>query len=285
MVRTVYLDLLFLVNFSMDFLCFYISAYIISVKFPTLRAIIAAILGGIYSDITLFLPTKTFLTLLIDILICIIMCAIVFGKKQGLVFSSLVYFSVSMALGGFMTALFNLLNRMGFDKLSIEEGEGDGISVWIFAAIALASAVFTLFGGKFFRKKSSIKNIVIKITHEKNTKSLSAIVDSGNLLRDPISGRACIVVDADSVCGVIPREVIRISQSEEFSKICTSELSVMKKIRLLCVHTATGEKMLVGFRADKVIIDTGKKSYETDVFLVLSKLDSAEALVPSQLLN
>ena len=288
MVRTVYLDLLFLVNFSMDFLCFYISAYIISVKLPTLRAIIASVIGGIYSGIVLFLPTNTITALIIDVLVCILMCAIVYGKKQGLIFSSLVYFSVSMALGGFMTALFNLLNRIGLDKLAIEEGDGDGISVWLFAAVAALSAIFTLCGGKFFRRKSSIKSVVVKITHNENTGSLSAIVDSGNLLRDPISGKACIVVNADSLGGILPKEVIDIAKSEDVNRLCSSRISVMKKIRLISVHTATGEKMLVGFRADKVIIDTTQKEYETDAFLVLSKLDrgeETEALVPSQLLN
>lgn len=288
MEQTVYIDLLFLINCSMDFLCFYIAAGIISVKLSIPRAFIASLIGGAYAVVALFISVVSPFTVVLDVAICIFMCAIVFKKEQGLIFSSLVYFSVSMALGGFMTALFNLLNRMGFNRLIVEEGQEDGISVWFFGALALLSGLFTSFSGKFFRKRSAIKSVLITIEHKNRKKELSALVDSGNLLCEPISGKACIVVDIGALAEVIPKEVLDIAQND---KLCGFEgiaPDILKKIRLVPTHTATGERMLVGFRADTVILDTGKRSYKSDTYLVLSNIEDsleARALVPSQLLN
>lgn len=288
MEKTVYIDLLFLINFSMDFLCFYISARIISAKFSTLRAVAAAVIGGIYGGFALFVSANPVLSVVFDVLVCLFMCAIVFGRKQNLIFSTLVYFSVSMALGGFMTALFNLLNRMGFSKLVADETEGDGISVWLFALLAAVSAVFTLMGGRSFRRRSAARSAEVSVVYGKHKKKLSAMVDSGNLLREPISGRACIAVDIDALLGVVPDGILSVAREEKIEDLGSIGAPYMKNVRLVPTHTASGEKILIGIRADSILIDAGKGAYATDAFLVLSKLREGagvDALVPSELIN
>ena len=290
MERTVYIDLLFLINFSMDFLCFYISARIISVRFSALRAVAASVLGGIYSGAALFVPANAVVSVSIDVLVCFFMCLIAFGggKKVGIIFVTLVYFSVSMALGGFMTALFNLLNRMGFSSLASDSTEGDGISVWLFALLAAVSAVFTLLGGRSFRRRSAQKSAAVRIRLGKNEKTLSAMVDSGNLLREPISGRSCIAVEMDALGGIVPDEVLSAARAERVSSVEFIDKSFLKNVRLVPAHTATGERILIGIRADSLFIDAGRGEFESDAYIVLSKLNApkgTEALVPSELLN
>ncbi len=290
MEQTVYIDLLFLINFSMDFLCFYISARIISVRFSALRAVIASVIGGVYGGAAIFLPINAVLSVMIDVAVCLVMCIIAFRKDKGqsIILGALVYFSVSMALGGFMTALFNLLNRMGFSQLVTDESEGDGISVWLFAILAAVSAVFTLIGGRSFRRRSSVRSAEVSVRYGKNEKKLSAIVDTGNLLREPISGRACIAVDVDALGGLVPDGVLKAARGDSIAALESISRSFVKNVRLVPTHTATGEKMLIGIRADRVLIDTGKGAYESDAYLVISKLDApsgVEALVPGELLN
>ena len=97
----VYVDLLFLINFSMDFLCFYITSRIMSTKLSSGRAVLASALGGIYSDIALFISVGTTLGVIIDLAVCALICAVAFYKrKEGrrLYLHILVYFAVSMAL-------------------------------------------------------------------------------------------------------------------------------------------------------------------------------------------
>ena len=287
--RIVYIDLLFLINFSMDFLCFYISARIISVKFSPLRAALAAVLGGVYSGAALFINTGPAVSVAIDILVCLLMCLVVFvGKKIGVIFATLVYFSVSMALGGFMTALFNLLNRMGLSSLPSDSTGEDGISVWLFALLAAVSAVLTLLGGRTFRRRSAAKSATVTVRCGEKEKKLSAMVDSGNLLREPISGKACIAVELEALRGLVPLEVIEAAREGDVSSLAYLDSGLAKSVRLVPTHTATGEKILIGVRADSVRIDVGRGAYESDAYLVLSRLNApsgTQALVPSELLN
>ena len=290
MERTVYIDLLFLINFSMDFLCFYISSRIISVKFSVARSVISASLGGIYGGLALFIPSGEVLSVILDVAVCFVMCLIAFraDKNQSIIFGTLVYFSVSMALGGFMTALFNLLNRMGFSELVTNESDADGISVWLFAILAVISALLTLVGGRSFRRRLGVRSAELFVRFGANEKKLKAIVDSGNLLREPISGRACIAVDVDVFSGLVPDRVLFAAREEKISALDSVSRNFVKNIRLIPVRTVTGEKMLIGIRADSVRIDVGKGAYESDAYLVISKLDApsgVEALIPGELLN
>ena len=286
MTKTVYIDILFLINFSMDFLCFYISAKIMSVKLSTARAIVAAVLGGIYSGVALFLPMQYFLSLLLDLLVCFVLCAITFGRKNGLFFSSIVYFSVSMALGGFMTALFNLFNRLGFSSHR-GEVEEDGISVWLFALLALASAAITLCGGRFFRRNAKLRRVDIRICEGKEERRISALVDSGNLLREPISGSACIVLDIRTAKGLFDDALLDMA-SGGVPRLDELPLSVAKRVRVVPSTSATGEGMLLGVRAEGVFITVGERERRIDALIVFSRLDGkngAKALVPLELID
>ena len=116
---TVYGDLLFLINFSMDFLCFYLSCLLLHRKMKLGRTFIASVLGGIYSVLALFVSTNGTIALLIDILVLVLMCWIAYGVgKSGfkaLIKAIFLYFFVSALLGGLMTALFSLFNSLKFE--------------------------------------------------------------------------------------------------------------------------------------------------------------------------
>ena len=49
-----------------------------------------------------------------------------------------VYVLVSMILGGIMTALYSCLNRL---EIPFESLQGDGLSVWLFAALMTAAGL------------------------------------------------------------------------------------------------------------------------------------------------
>ena len=66
MTQTVYVDLYFLINFSMDFLCFFLTSKLLSAKLSFGRTLVASTLGGIYANLALFLPVSVFFSLVID---------------------------------------------------------------------------------------------------------------------------------------------------------------------------------------------------------------------------
>ena len=284
----VYVDLLFLINFSMDFLCFYLTARILSHKLSVSRALVASALGGIYSDIAIFIEVGRIWGLVVDMAVCAIICAVTFYRKKeinSLMMYTLVYLAVSMALGGFMTAIFNLLNRV---DLPMEEGAGDGISVWNFALLAGASAVITFVGGNFFKSKSSQRIASVKISIGGKSKTLRGLFDSGNLLREPISAKPCVVCDVSVMKDILPVSIYIAAISKGRRAIENIDVSESMGMRLIPIRTAGGEGMLVAIRADEMKVDSGKGERIVDAYIALSEIkngtDSCEALVPSELM-
>ena len=94
----VYADLLFLVNFSMDFLCFYFLCLLLHKRLPVLRVCVASALGGAYSVASLFINSGAHLRFGLDVSVPVLMCIIAFASRKirarDIVKSVLMYFFV-----------------------------------------------------------------------------------------------------------------------------------------------------------------------------------------------
>ena len=289
MEQTVYLDIFFLINFSMDFLGLFLSGKLLGKNIRLLRAIIAATVGGVYACASLFISSYLLgaASFFIDAIVCLLMAFItVFDRKavkEPLSFA-LVYGAVSILLGGGMTALFNLFNKIGVDKLFGEGNQSDGMSVWFFFFLAIFSAFFTVIGGRALKRKLMRKKGRIEIQYKGKSVSLLAICDSGNLLREPISRLPCIVVDTDSVADIFSDSLLRAVRSGNILDVSGEDKA---KIRLIPTATATGEAMLIGIRVDHILLDMGKGASEVFACIAFSRepiiANGAKALVPSEL--
>ncbi|MBQ9113088.1 MAG: sigma-E processing peptidase SpoIIGA [Clostridia bacterium] len=283
--QTVYVDLFFMINFSMDFLCFFLTSQILGSKLKVLRTVLAAVLGGIYANLSLFLDVGGIWALVIDISVCALMCLVAFGKNGSLTVHIPVYIAVSMTLGGFMTALFALLNRA---DLPLEGAQSDGISAWALVILAVISAGLTLAGGRFFRRKSAKKYAKVRIHMYGRQKTLDAFCDSGNLLRDPISGKICVLANSRSLGEMIPRSIGELTENADMTKLCDMDADIAKRVRLIPAKTAFGDGMLVAVRADKIVVGDGNSEREVDALLALCDSgkfgEGCDALLPSELL-
>lgn len=287
--QTVYVDILFMINFSMDFLCFFLTARILSLPMSLPRVLLASVIGGVYSDIALFIKLGAIPSLFLDIFICVLICSIAFLKKgntSSLPLYIIVYFAISMALGGFMTAIFNLLNKA---DIPLESGASDGISVWAFAFLAAVSGFLTFLGGRFFRRKSGQRCAEIEVVYNGKSARLSAMTDTGNLLREPISGKPCLIADISSLSGIIPEKLASAARDGKISSLGKLSQSDSKNVRIIPIKTALGDGILIAIRAERVTINTGKGAKSVDAFVALSDIknsaDGREALLPSEILN
>ncbi len=277
--QNVYVDLLFLIDFSMDFMCFYITSKILHRKISPIRTVLACILGGVYSVTVLFITTGKILSLFIDIAVCIIMCAIVFAKKKrgiGKLFTEvLLYFAVSALLGGLMTAIFNMLNRTN----PFGEGEikSDGISVWVFAVTALTSGALSLAGGKFFRKNNSRRRCRVSVKLGGKSCEFLGINDSGNLLKDPVTGKCVIPVELSIAEKLMSLRLTSAIKNRNISMLDGIPPDEARRIRIIRGMNTSGESMLVALTADNIdITDDEGKTHTTDALIAPVSLVSAE---------
>ncbi len=289
--QTVYADLLFLVNFSMDFLCFYITSAILHKKLSVLRALLASVGGGVYSVAILFAYIVPPFGLVLDAVACIAMCAAVFIEKNAkisrITLSTAVYIGVSVALGGMMTALFNLLNtlELPLDSLQVDS---EGIPVWLFALLAAVSGAATLAGGRFFRERQSQKSAQVEITYQGKSVRLCAVCDSGNLIRDPISGKSVIVADLTSLRRIIPNEITKAVRENNSSYISFLPPESARRLRLIPATSIAGTSMLYALSADKIVVVTEDgETHESDALFAPAPIGGSakgyQALLPPEL--
>lgn len=252
MVRTVYVDLLFLVNFSMDFLCFFLVSRLFSVPMSVFRSIFASVFGGVYAVVSLFLPVRGFVLLLCDASACIVMCLIAEGRRgKGLtktVSEILVFTGVSMALGGIMTAVYTFLGETGIPETL--QSDGDGISAWLFLLLAAIGGGATMLGSRFFRRNAACEHYDVRVILCGRERTFQALIDTGNALTDPIGGAPAAVIGLSSARGFLPEEITRDALRSPSASLTRLPERYRSRARLLPVETVTGEGMLLAFRAD-----------------------------------
>ena len=272
----VYADLLFLIDFSMDLLTFYIVSKVLRRRIPLPRMISAAAMGGVYSVASLPLPRGIF-SFIFGIFVCFVMCMTAFLGKRWENFAKMplytgLFFIISSLLGGMMTAFYSLLNQ---NPLTQETDKND-LSLWVFAIGALASGAATLMGSKLLSKTAKVRRGDLKITIGGRQGVFSGLSDSGNLLRDPIGGKAVIVIDRDKAKHSFPLLFRHDSTS------ISSEIA--PRIRMIPVTTASGSTLLTAVRPDEITLCYDGEEQPIDALVAISKENisgnGSDAVIP-----
>lgn len=286
--QTVYADVLFLINFSMDFLVLYLCAKLSRRRINCVRYVLAATLGGAYGVAALFLPQSGFTPLICDALSLAIICTVAFYSKEirfrDFVGRCALFAGVSAILGGMMSAFYSVLNRSGLAVL--EPDGGDDISVWIFALIAALGGAAAVAGGKRMKSIAAAKQSSIEIGFGSRTVRLCAMTDTGNLLTDPLSGRGVAICELDAVKELFPRELVEYWERGDIGSITAIPEKYALKLRYVPAKGAAGTKnsMLTAIVPDIFKVICEGKEVDADVLIapVPTTLSAGEsrALLP-----
>ena len=290
----VYADLLFLINAGMDGLCLLLTGKLLHRRVKAWRVAVGAVLGGIYAVAALLLPdVGQAPSLFCDLAVCVSMCAIVFGEgRRGwikrLLATAGVYFALSMALGGVMTALYHLLNRAGAASLlaGLSEGGGGGLESWLFLLLVLIGGAVSLWGGRLLRRSRAVSFCTVTVELDGRSVTLRGMVDSGNLLRDPMGGRAVICAERTALGKILPPSLAAVMRGASPESVGLSS-SEARRVRVIPAGTATGEGLLYGFLPDRITVtaeeDTQGREIDAVVAVTSIPTEGAEALIPSEL--
>ena len=267
MEQEVYVDLYFLINTCMNLLTLMITATLLHRKVSRLRAWIAAALGGVWAVLALFSDMEDFWMILCDGAIIFLMSYIVFATKkasfQTLLRCTVVGVLTSMILGGVMTALYSLFNRI---HLPLDSKQENSASILVFALIAALAGVATVQGGRFLGLSKKSEYITVNAVLFGRSVTLRAMVDTGNHLREPMSGRSVIVADKTRILAVLPTSLSQALESPSAEK-WLSEKQYATQIRLIPTNTATGTGMLPAILPDKLTLTNGKETYAADYLI------------------
>lgn len=278
MVQEVYADLYVLINACMDLLCLMLTASLLHRKIMRRRALLGAAVGGLYALGVLLVGLSGGWGIVLDLLAALGICACVFAEKRlrfvTLIKCTAAYALISALLGGIMTVLYTFLNRL---KLPLESLRGDGLSGWMLAILAGISALVAWKGGAWLGRSKRTKSVKIEAVILGKPITLLALVDSGNLLRDPVSGRGVIIAEREKLRGVLP-------EGFEEKGGWMRQAEVACRVRMIPTQTATGSGMLTAIVPDSLTVYDGQGAHPSDYLVAPTDLGGKakefDALIP-----
>lgn len=279
--QSVYVDLLFLINFSMDFLCFYITEKIRYSKLKYIRVLLASAIGGVYSVASIFIKSyKAPLCIASLILMCIIAFYRKGEKLLSLILPSSVFLLSSALLGGIMTAIFNFLNEIKLDLNDIGENE---LPIWLIAVTFAVSVLSSKISGRYITKKASRSTAEIYIKINGRRLTLKAIYDSGNLLKDCFSGKPIIIIDEKYTKHFFPS--FNVLDLDSLDKLPNKERPLLKVIPC---NTVNKTGIIIAIKPQALRIKAEKNIIDADALVSFGNISGAEdgidALLPTEFL-
>lgn len=288
MIKTVWGDLLFFVNFCMDFQCLFLTSRLLRRPFSVWRGAVASAVGALYAVAALFWQGGGVPALLADLGVGLLMCLGTFLEKNLKIRRILVpfgvYFVVSFAVGGAMSGMAALLSRV---ELPLDaSGE---VSSPLFFLLAAAGGAVTLLWGRFCQRRAKGTRALLRITLEGRERTLSCMVDTANLLQDPVSGK-CVVIVAEGLAeALLPPALCGAVRAGDPAALTALPVSLSRRVRLLPAATVTGRGLLLAVLPDAALVDAGQGPQPVELLLAFAPLagntDDTEALLPAELLG
>ena len=182
-----YADVLFLIDFSMDTVTLWLTARIIHARVKTWRVALAAAIGAAISTVitALMVSGTSFTVLGIFASLLIVLTTFDFDGIVVLLKNTSLVWTVGMLIGGVMTALTSFGTSVDFTLHASNNGR-PSVALLPIGILVCVYLIFTW--SRVPRQRSVTVNVVM---NDKNTE-IRGMVDTGNLLRDPIS--ACPVL-------------------------------------------------------------------------------------------
>jgi stage II sporulation protein GA (sporulation sigma-E factor processing peptidase) len=188
----------------MNFLALFAAGKILGMKLKLVRLLLSAMFGAIYCIFTLFFVEIIIPVIILNIAVSIIMCLIAFKTDTFIRFikAFVIFYAACFILGGGIEALYNL---SGFFNTG-EPNNAPPFQVIIILEL-ICTAIF-IFTGLLFKLNAAVKEIEIRIGFGRRELILNAIIDTGNLLRDPVSSLPVIIINLHAAANLFDLNIL-----------------------------------------------------------------------------
>ena len=202
---TIYIDVVLFENLIMNYIILLATGIILKIKIKHLRLIIASLIGAIYSIFGYISNIKAYSNMILKIILSIIIIYVAYNPQdvKKMWKELLVFYLTSFAFGGAAFALIYIVKPQ-----DILMKNGLFLGTYPLKTVILAAIVtFILIIVKSkISKKDMFKDIKINI--EGKEVQVKAMVDTGNMLKEPISGKPVIVVEHTLLYDILPKEIL-----------------------------------------------------------------------------
>lgn len=294
---TIYIDVVFIENLIMNYIILFATSIIIKIKVKHIRLILTSGLGAIYSIIAYMSILEMYSSVILKIILSIIIVYIAYNPQnvKNMWKYLVIFYMTSFVFGG---AAFALIYIIKPQDILMKNGLFLGtypLKTIILGAIVAFIVIVTSF--KLVKSKISKKDMFCTIKININEKEIEAkaMIDTGNLLKEPISNTPVIVVEHTLLYDCMPKEILNNLENilggdfENISEeVKNKYISKLKVIPFSSLGKQNG--MLIGIKPKDVTVINDENENKIDNVIIgiynksLTKRGEYRALIGIELL-
>lgn len=258
---TIYLDVVLIENLIMNYIILYATGIILKINIKHIRLIIASLLGAIYSIIAYMSVLEIYSSIILKIILSVVIVYISYNPQnvKQLWKHILIFYMTSFVFGG---AAFALIYVVKPQEIFMKNGLFLGtypLKTILLGAIIAFFVIITSF--KIVKSKISKKDMFCIVKVKINNKEIETkvMIDTGNLLKEPISNTPVIVLEHTLLYDCMPKEILNNLENilgGEFSsvpeEIKNQYISKLKVIPFSSLGKQNG--MLMGIKPEYIIV-------------------------------
>lgn len=294
---TIYIDIVLIENLIMNYIILFTTAVVLKIKVNHIRLILASLLGAGYSIIAYMGIIKVYSSIILKIILSVLIIYIAFNPQniKKMCKDLLLFYLVSFVFGGAAFALIYIIKPQ-----NILMKNGLFLGTYTLKTVMLGAIVaFCIIIGAFaiIKNKISKKDMFCEIEILINQKKIKtkAMIDTGNMLKEPITNVPVIVVEHILLYSCMPKEILnnlKEIMGGDFKNIpCDIQKKYISKLKLIPFSSLGKQNgMLIGIRPEyvKVITDEQEKINKNVIIGIyeksLTKKGEYQALIGIELL-
>ncbi len=263
---TIYIDVVLLENLIMNYIILFTTGLVMKIKTKHVRLLLASLLGAIYSVVAYAGILKAYSSIILKFILSIIIVFIAYNPQSAkkLCKTLLLFYLTSFVFGGAAFALIYIVRPQDIImKNGLFLGTYPLKTVMLGAIIAFA-VIITAFS--VVKSKISKKALFCEIEIKVNGKIVKtkAMIDTGNLLKDPFTNTPVVVVESSLLYECIPKEILYNLEDiigGDFEKVPNNiKEEYMQKLKLIPFSSLGKQNgMLLGIKAEYINVKTDEQ--------------------------
>ncbi len=207
---TIYIDIVIIENLIMNYIILCATGIVSKNKIRHLRLIMASLLGAIYSVVAYMKILEIYSNIVLKILLSVIIVYIAYNPQtvKKLWKTLVMFYLVSFVFGGVAFSLIYIIKPQDIImKNGLFLGTYPLKTIILGAIVAFAIIIIAV---KIIRKKFTTKDMICDIEIMLNNKKINtkALIDTGNMLKEPITNTPVVVVEKILLYKCIPKEIL-----------------------------------------------------------------------------
>lgn len=256
---TIYIDIIIVENLIMNYIILYATGLISKSKKSYLRMFLASLIGAVYATLEYILKVNIYSNIILKTILSIIIVYIAFNPQdvKKMCKQLVLFYVTTFTFGGIATYLIYVLKPQ---NIIIKNGMYVGTYVLkvIFVGAIIGTIILAI-AFKMAKNKITKKDMICKVKIKLNGKeeTVEAMVDTGNMLKEPITGTPVVVVERTSLYELLPKEILNNTESilgGDFEKIPEEiKNEYVPKLKLIPFASLGKQNgMLVGIKPEKI---------------------------------